>query len=118
MSDGMFVYATQCAAKRTRSQTCDAAARFLSPHLDRSVPRSSSTAAAHVHLPMATVEEALTFSARLRMGQSLPRRRLQQVVDLILGLLELDTVAHRLVGTLSRGASVAAQPNRGFRRSR
>jgi ABC-type multidrug transport system ATPase subunit len=67
---------------------------------------------------MATVEEALTFSARLRMGLAdLPRRRLQQVVDLILGLLELDTVAHRLVGTLSRGACAQRRSGEGLRRA-
>lgn len=30
-------------------------------------------------------------------------QRMQQFIDLILGILELDQISHRLVGTLSRG---------------
>lgn len=55
-----------------------------------------------IHLPTATVREALEFSAKLRIRQSISRERMQFFINRILKVLELDTLKDRLVGSLSR----------------
>jgi len=55
-----------------------------------------------IHMPTATVREALEFSAKLRIRQRISHERMQFFLDRILKVLELDTLKDRLVGSLSR----------------
>ena len=51
-----------------------------------------------VHMPLATVREALDFSARLRLPADVTAQRREAFVDEVIGLLELTNEAGRLVG--------------------
>ena len=51
-----------------------------------------------VHMPLATVREALDFSARLRLPADVSTERRAAFVDEVLALLELTDAAGRLVG--------------------
>lgn len=52
------------------------------------------------HIPTATVREALLFSAKLRAPAHVP---IGPLVDDVISTLQLGKIAHRQVGTLSRG---------------
>ncbi|KAG2492020.1 hypothetical protein HYH03_009749 [Edaphochlamys debaryana] len=57
-----------------------------------------------VHNPFATVEEALIFSARLRVGSDvLPDRNLRQFVRDMMAVVELTPLADRVVGAPGSG---------------
>lgn len=60
-----------------------------------------------IHYPLATVRESLMFSHRLRYvdrhKRPMPKKIQRETVNRILHLLELDTIANRLVHSLSRG---------------
>lgn len=53
-----------------------------------------------VHEPLATVKEALQFSAFLRQSATTPEAEKVQDVDRIMDLLELDIIADAMVGSL------------------
>lgn len=59
-----------------------------------------------VHEPLATVREALEFSALLRQGRDIPRQQKLQYVDTILDLLELSDLADTLIGQPGAGLTV------------
>jgi ABC-type multidrug transport system ATPase subunit len=58
-----------------------------------------------VHVPQATVREALDFSAALRLPPSLHADERNRIVDGVLALLELAPVAGRLVSSLGASES-------------
>lgn len=51
-----------------------------------------------VHMPLATVREALLFSAQLRLPSDISSSRREAFVDEVLALLELTSASGRLVG--------------------
>ncbi|WWD19932.1 hypothetical protein CI109_104404 [Kwoniella shandongensis] len=59
-----------------------------------------------VHLPQATVREALEFSAVLRQPRSIPYKEKIAYVDVIIDLLELHDIEDALVGTPGQGLGV------------
>jgi len=59
-----------------------------------------------VHEPLATVREALEFSARLRQPRDTPDAEKLRYVDTIIDLLELNALEHTLVGRPGSGLSV------------
>ncbi|KAL3477181.1 putative ABC transporter [Aspergillus californicus] len=59
-----------------------------------------------VHEPLATVREALEFSALLRQPRDTPTDKKLQYVDTIIDLLELNDLEHTLVGRPGNGLSV------------
>jgi ABC-type multidrug transport system ATPase subunit len=59
-----------------------------------------------VHEPLATVREALEFSALLRQSRDTPTAEKLRYVDTIIDLLELHDLEHTLVGRPGSGLSV------------
>lgn len=59
-----------------------------------------------VHEPLATVREALEFSALLRQPRHVPREQKLQYVDTIVELLEMHDIENTLIGTTGAGLSV------------
>lgn len=59
-----------------------------------------------VHEPLATVREALEFSALLRQSRDTPDEEKLQYVDTIIDLLELNPLEHTLIGVPGSGLSV------------
>lgn len=59
-----------------------------------------------VHEPLATVREALEFSALLRQPRDTPDTEKLRYVDTIIDLLELNDLEHTLVGSPGSGLSV------------
>lgn len=59
-----------------------------------------------VHLPQATVREALEFSALLRQPRSLSDKEKLNYVDVIIDLLELHDIEDALVGVPGAGLSI------------
>ena len=59
-----------------------------------------------VHEPLATVREALEFSALLRQSRDIPKVEKLAYVDTIIDLLELHDIQNTLIGTTTAGLSV------------
>lgn len=59
-----------------------------------------------VHEPLATVREALEFSALLRQSRTTPREEKLKYVDTIVDLLEMHDIENTLIGTSGAGLSV------------
>lgn len=59
-----------------------------------------------VHEPLATVREALNFSALLRQPRDVPDEEKLRYVDTIIDLLELNSLEHTLIGTPGSGLSI------------
>ena len=59
-----------------------------------------------VHESLATVREALEFSALLRQSRSTPRAEKLKYVDIIIDLLEMHDIENTLIGTAGAGLSV------------
>lgn len=59
-----------------------------------------------VHEPLATVREALEFSALLRQPRHIPREQKLQYVDTIVDLLEMHDIENTLIGNTGAGLSV------------
>jgi ATP-binding cassette subfamily G (WHITE) protein 2 (SNQ2) len=59
-----------------------------------------------VHEPLATVREALEFSALLRQSRDVPREEKLKYVDTIINLLEMRDIEHTLIGKTGAGLSV------------
>ncbi|KAF2144820.1 uncharacterized protein K452DRAFT_222552 [Aplosporella prunicola CBS 121167] len=59
-----------------------------------------------VHEPLATVREALEFSALLRQSRETPREEKLKYVDTIIDLLELHDLEHTLIGRPGAGLSI------------
>ncbi|KAL8708706.1 MAG: hypothetical protein Q9220_006431 [cf. Caloplaca sp. 1 TL-2023] len=59
-----------------------------------------------VHEPMATVREALEFSAMLRQSRDTPKEEKLRYVDTIVNLLEMQDIEHTMVGRTGAGLSV------------
>lgn len=59
-----------------------------------------------VHLPQATVREALEFSALLRQPRSLSNQEKLDYVNVIIDLLELHDIEDALIGTPDAGLGV------------
>lgn len=59
-----------------------------------------------VHEPLATVREALEFSALLRQSRDTPRAEKLKYVDTIVDLLELQDIEHTLIGRVGAGLSI------------
>ncbi|KAI4853488.1 hypothetical protein E4T44_00808 [Aureobasidium sp. EXF-8845] len=59
-----------------------------------------------VHESMATVREALEFSALLRQPRTTPREEKLAYVDTIIDLLEMQDIEHTLIGGIGAGLSV------------
>jgi ATP-binding cassette, subfamily G (WHITE), member 2, SNQ2 len=59
-----------------------------------------------VHEPLATVREALEFSALLRQSCDTPREEKLKYVDTIIDLLEMHDIENTLIGTTYAGLSV------------
>lgn len=59
-----------------------------------------------VHEPLATVREALEFSALLRQSRDTPREEKLKYVDTIVNLLELQDIEHTLIGRVGAGLSI------------
>ncbi|KAL5351716.1 hypothetical protein ACLOAV_003576 [Pseudogymnoascus australis] len=77
----------------------------------RSIPISFQRSAGYVeqldiHESLATVREALEFSALLRQSRNTPDKEKLQYVDTIIDLLELNDLEHTLVGRPGAGLSV------------
>ncbi|KAB8271988.1 ABC-2 type transporter-domain-containing protein [Aspergillus minisclerotigenes] len=77
----------------------------------RPVPISFQRSAGYVeqldiHEPLATVREALEFSALLRQSRDTPTEEKLRYVDLIVNLLELNDLEHTLIGHPGTGLSV------------
>ncbi|OBT53104.1 hypothetical protein VE04_08304 [Pseudogymnoascus sp. 24MN13] len=77
----------------------------------RPIPISFQRSAGYVeqldiHEPLATVREALEFSALLRQSRDTPDNEKLQYVDTIIDLLELNDLEHTLVGRPGAGLSV------------
>lgn len=77
----------------------------------RPVPISFQRSAGYVeqldvHEPLATVREALEFSALLRQSRNTPTAEKLQYVDTIVDLLELNDIEHTLIGRPGTGLSV------------
>ncbi|KAL1866219.1 hypothetical protein Daus18300_006883 [Diaporthe australafricana] len=77
----------------------------------RPIPVSFQRSAGYVeqldiHEPLATVREALEFSALLRQSRDTPDAEKLRYVDTIIDLLELHDLEHTLVGSPGAGLSV------------
>lgn len=59
-----------------------------------------------VHEPLATVREALEFSALLRQSRETPRDEKLRYVDTIIDLLEMRDIEHTLIGNIGAGLSI------------
>jgi ABC-type multidrug transport system ATPase subunit/ABC-type multidrug transport system permease subunit len=59
-----------------------------------------------IHEPLATVREALEFSALLRQSRNIPREQKLRYVDTIVELLEMHDIENTLIGTAGAGLSV------------
>lgn len=59
-----------------------------------------------IHEPLATVREALEFSALLRQSRNIPREEKLKYVDTIIDLLEMQDIENTLIGTSGAGLSV------------
>jgi ATP-binding cassette subfamily G (WHITE) protein 2 (SNQ2) len=59
-----------------------------------------------VHEPLATVREALEFSALLRQSRNTPDAEKLKYVDTIIDLLELNALEHTLIGLPGSGLSI------------
>jgi ATP-binding cassette subfamily G (WHITE) protein 2 (SNQ2) len=59
-----------------------------------------------VHEPLATVREALEFSALLRQGKEVPSEEKLSYVDTIIDLLEMRDIEYTLIGKTGAGLSV------------
>ena len=59
-----------------------------------------------VHEPLATVREALEFSALLRQDREIPREEKLKYVDTIIDLLEMQELEHTLIGKPGAGLSI------------
>ena len=59
-----------------------------------------------VHEPLATVREALEFSALLRQSRDTPDNEKLRYVDTIIDLLELNALEHTLIGSPGNGLSI------------
>ena len=59
-----------------------------------------------IHEPLATVREALEFSAILRQSRDTPRAEKLRYVDTIIDLLEMHDIENTLIGTTQAGLSV------------
>lgn len=59
-----------------------------------------------VHEPLATVREALEFSALLRQSRETPDEEKLRYVDTIIDLLELNALKHTLIGSPGSGLSI------------
>ncbi|PQE08025.1 multidrug resistance CDR2 protein [Rutstroemia sp. NJR-2017a BBW] len=59
-----------------------------------------------VHESLATVREALEFSALLRQSRETPRQEKLRYVDTIIDLLQLQDIQHTLIGSPGAGLSV------------
>jgi len=59
-----------------------------------------------VHEPLATVREALEFSAFLRQSRTTPREDKLKYVNTIIDLLEMHDIENTLIGTTGAGLSV------------
>jgi ABC-type multidrug transport system ATPase subunit/ABC-type multidrug transport system permease subunit len=59
-----------------------------------------------IHEPLATVREALEFSALLRQSRDTPREEKLKYVDAIIDLLEMQDIENTLIGTTAAGLSV------------
>lgn len=59
-----------------------------------------------VHEPLATVREALEFSALLRQSRDIPDAEKLAYVDTIISLLEMHDIENTLIGTSGAGLSV------------
>jgi ABC-type multidrug transport system ATPase subunit len=59
-----------------------------------------------VHEPLATVREALEFSALLRQSREVPKEEKLRYVDTIIDLLEMRDIEHTLIGKTGAGLSV------------
>jgi ABC-type multidrug transport system ATPase subunit/ABC-type multidrug transport system permease subunit len=59
-----------------------------------------------VHEPLATVREALEFSALLRQPRTTPKEEKLKYVDTIVDLLEMHDIENTLIGTTEAGLSV------------
>ncbi len=81
-------------------------------HVDgRPLPLSFQRSAGYceqldVHEPLATVREALEFSAILRQSRGTPKAEKLAYVDTIIDLLEMRDIEHALVGTPGAGLGV------------
>ncbi|ESZ90193.1 ABC transporter [Sclerotinia borealis F-4128] len=59
-----------------------------------------------VHEPLATVREALEFSALLRQSRTVPEAEKLKYVDTIIDLLELHDIENTLIGSTGAGLSI------------
>lgn len=59
-----------------------------------------------VHEPLATVREALEFSALLRQSRDTPRKEKLKYVDTVIDLLEMRDLENVLIGTAGAGLSI------------
>lgn len=59
-----------------------------------------------IHEPLATVREALEFSALLRQSRATPREEKIRYVDTIVSLLEMQDIEHTLIGKVGTGLSI------------
>ena len=59
-----------------------------------------------IHEPLATVREALEFSALLRQSRDIPQEEKLQYVDTIVDLLEMHDIENTLIGTMGAGLSI------------
>jgi ATP-binding cassette subfamily G (WHITE) protein 2 (SNQ2) len=59
-----------------------------------------------VHEPLATVREALEFSALLRQGRDVPKEEKLRYVDTIIDLLEMRDIEQTLIGKVGAGLTV------------
>ncbi|KAF1354842.1 ABC transporter [Delphinella strobiligena] len=59
-----------------------------------------------VHESMATVREALEFSALLRQSRDTPREEKLAYVDTIINLLEMHDIEHMMIGKVGAGLSI------------
>lgn len=59
-----------------------------------------------IHEPLATVREALEFSALLRQSRNIRREEKLKYVDTIIKLLEMQDIEHTLIGKAGAGLSV------------
>ncbi|KAG9240033.1 putative Brefeldin A resistance protein [Calycina marina] len=59
-----------------------------------------------IHEPLATVREALEFSALLRQSRDIPKNEKLRYVDTIVDLLEMHDIENTLIGSAGAGLSV------------
>jgi len=59
-----------------------------------------------VHEPLATVREALEFSALLRQSRTIPTEEKLRYVETIIDLLEMHDIENTLIGTAGAGLSI------------